>query len=63
MTQTEKRIFLIKYLLAENMEYRKLEIPQTIAEQKQLLHSLMNVRFPRYIDVDFLRVQNEYVQT
>lgn len=63
MTQTEKRIFLIKYLLAENMEYRKLEIPQTIAEQKQLLRSLMNIRVPRYIDVDFLRVQDEYLQT
>lgn len=49
MTQAEKRIFLIKYLLAEQSEYRKLEIPNTVQEQKVLLRSLMNVRPPRCI--------------
>lgn len=34
MTQAEKRIFLIKHLLAEQSEYRKLEIPKAVQEQK-----------------------------
>lgn len=62
MTQAEKRIFLIKYLLAEQPEYRKLEIPKAEQAQKQLLRSLMNVRPPMCIDADFLKVQNEYLQ-
>ena len=62
MTQAEKRILLIKHLLAEQPEYRRLEIPKTEQVQKQLLRSLMNVRPPRCIDADFLKVQNEYLQ-
>lgn len=29
MTQNERRIFLIKYLLAENPQYKKIEMPET----------------------------------
>ena len=62
MTQTERRIFLIKTLLGERMSYKGIDVPQSKTEQRTLLRSLMNVRSPGKIDDDFLAVQNEYLQ-
>lgn len=62
MTQKERRIFLIRSLLAERAEHRSIEIPSEAAEQKQLLRALMNVRPPVPADAVFLKVQDEYLQ-
>ena len=67
MTQTERREWLIKYLLSEPnspLEYRKIEIPPRDDEsaQKDLLRSLMNVRPPRPISDKFLKIQDEYLK-
>ena len=35
MTQNEKRLFLIKYLLNENSKYSDIIIPEDIEEQKR----------------------------
>lgn len=61
MTQTERRIFLIEYLLAEHPEWRKRPLPQTEAEQKYLLRSLVNVRESLPVSQEFLRIQDEYL--
>lgn len=61
MTQTERRIYLIRYLLAEQPEYRDIMIPEREAEQKWLLRALMNIRLPKRIEDDFLAVQDEYL--
>ncbi len=60
MTQAEKRLFLINYLLSERGE--SAEIPQDEYHQKRLLRSLFNIRMPAPIGEDFLRVQDEYLQ-
>ena len=62
MKQQDRRLFLIKYLLNEQPQYRNMQIPQSEAEQKRLLRSLMNVRHPKAIGDDFLEVQNTYLQ-
>lgn len=62
MDQGERRIFLIRELLREDMRYRDMEIPAGEEEQKQLLRGLMNVRPPRKIGMGFLKVQDEYLQ-
>lgn len=62
MDQGERRRFLIQELLQENVQYRDMEIPVGEAEQKQLLRGLMNVRLPRRIGKEFLKVQDEYLQ-
>ncbi len=62
MKQAERREKLIRYLLAENPEYRDVEIPQEETGQRRLLRGLMNVRMPGAIDENFLRVQDEYLQ-
>lgn len=62
MTQEDRRIDLIKELLAERPRYRDIPVPREKAEQKQLLRSLMNVRAPRQISKDFLAVQDGYLR-
>ncbi len=62
MEQAEKREYLIKTLLAEQLRYGDMEIPEEIGEQKILLRSLFNVRMPGKIGEEFLKVQDEYLQ-
>jgi len=62
MNQSEKRLFLIQSLLKERQEYQSIEIPVGAEGQRQLLRGLMNVRKPANIGLDFLQVQDEYLQ-
>ncbi|MCD7748344.1 MAG: protein-ADP-ribose hydrolase [Firmicutes bacterium] len=61
MTHGEKRLYLIKELLSEMPQYRDIDIPDNAEEQKRLLRSLMNIRSPRPIGKEFLKVQDEYL--
>ncbi|MCH5267869.1 MAG: protein-ADP-ribose hydrolase [Lachnospiraceae bacterium] len=62
MTQSERRIYLIRELLNEDAKYRGTEIPSEKDEQSDLLRGLMNVRQPGKISDDFLAVQDAYLQ-
>ena len=62
MNQNERRIFLIQELLKENKRYEDMEIPQDFEEQRALLRALMNVRIPKGINDEFIKVQDEYLQ-
>lgn len=62
MNQEERRIYLIQELLKENKTYSIMKIPETAAEQKQLLRGLMNVRLPGLAGEQFLKIQDEYLQ-
>ena len=62
MTQAQRRLFLIQSLLKENPEYRHLSIPAAPDSQRQLLRGLMNIRTPQRIGVDFLKMQDAYLQ-
>ena len=61
MKQSEKRRYLIEELLSEQPQYRNMEIPDDMEEQKRLLRGLMNMRAPRPIGKEFLKVQDEYL--
>ena len=62
MTQTKRREYMIRYLLDEQLKYKDTEMPDDIQAQKRLLRSLMNVRSPKSISEEFLRVQDDYLQ-
>lgn len=62
MTQTERRLFLIKELLREKPGYQDMDIPVYPQEQKDLLRSLLNIRMPRPASEEFLKVQDAYLQ-
>ena len=59
MDHKEKRRWLIRYLLDEKPGYRNIEIPSDATEQKRLLRSLFNVRVPRPISDDFLKIHED----
>ena len=63
MNQSEKRLFLIQSLLDERPSCQKQIIPADFERQKILLRGLMNVRRAYLIGADFLRVQDEYLQS
>lgn len=62
MTQTERRLFLIKEMLKEQPQYSKIEIPVGEQEQKIVLRSLFNIRMPLPVTDKFLAVQDAYLQ-
>ncbi len=62
MNQSERRLSLIQSLLKEKAEYQNIGIPQDAAGQRQLLRSLMNLRLPKAIDEEFLKVQDAYLK-
>lgn len=62
MTQNERLLWLIKYLLAENPRYSKIEIPDNADEQFILYRSLVNVRMPESISDEYLTLEDEYLQ-
>ena len=62
MTQSERRLFLIRTLLSEQPQYRALAVPEDEGERRRLLRSLMNVRAPGAIGEEFLAVQDAYLR-
>ena len=63
MEQAERRIYLIKALLAERPErYEGVKVPQETSRQRLLLRALLNVRPPEPVSGAFLRVQDAYLR-
>lgn len=62
MNQNERRLFLIRSLLNERLEYRDWRIPQDVSDQKLLLRGLLNVRPAQVCNSEFLRVQDAYLR-
>lgn len=61
MTHDEKRKYLIEALLEEEPQYKNMEIPVNEQEQNKLLRALMNVRAPRPVSEEFLRIQDAFL--
>ena len=59
MTRIDK---LIRYLIDENPEYSAMEIPETEQEKRDLFRALCNVREPKPVSEEFLRLQDEELQ-
>lgn len=53
---------LIEILLAEQHRYKEIAIPDSIDEKRALYRALVNVRSPRPIAENFLKIQDEFLQ-
>ncbi|MGM9991902.1 MAG: protein-ADP-ribose hydrolase [Candidatus Bruticola sp.] len=66
MNQSERRVFLISELLREAINSREIssstKIPDKEDKQKKFLRSLLNVRPPKAISSEFIKIQDEYFQ-
>lgn len=58
----EKLDYLIDYLIKENQNIKLKNIPKAEQEKKDLFRSLCNIRDPKEISEDFLKVQDEYLR-
>ena len=54
--------FLINYLLNEDPQYAELQIPSDLQGKRDLFRALRNVRPPRPVSEEFLRLQDEELQ-
>jgi len=54
---------LIEYLLKENPDYSAMGIPETEQGKRDLFRALCNVREPKPVSEEFLRLQDEELQT
>lgn len=63
MTQTERRLYLIKTLGQKDRRFDEYAAEQmTSAEQKRLLRAMMNVWEPAPIDEEYRRIEGEYLK-
>ena len=53
---------LIQYLLDEEPQYSEMQIPSDLQEKRNLFRALRNVRPPRPVSEEFLRLQDEELQ-
>ena len=53
---------MIQELLDEQKEYSHFSIPEDSGGQKDLLRGLLNVRAPKTLSREFLKIQDEYLK-
>ena len=51
--------YLIEYLLKEDLQYSEMEIPSDLQGKRDLFRALRNVRWPKPVSEEFLRLQDE----
>ena len=62
MTQSERLNYLINIFLKESDKYNNLNAGNSEKDKKALLRSLMNIRMPKTMSEDVLKIQNEYLR-
>lgn len=62
MNQSERQVYLIKYLLSESGRHAGMPVPESDEEQFKLLRSLMNIRPPKPVSEEFLAVQDDFLK-
>lgn len=61
--QEEKLDYLLEKFKADSDNYKNIEIPDNIIEKKRILRSLMNIRMPKKMPEEVIKVQDEYLST
>lgn len=61
MTQAERLDLLVEAFKADSVEYRDLDTPDSTEGKQRILRSLMNIRMPREMDAETLRLQDDYL--
>ena len=62
MTQEERLDYLLEEFKADSGTYRDIETPRNTDGKQKILRSLMNIRMPRTMSSDVIRVQDEYLK-
>lgn len=59
--QEERLDYLLQEFKEDSVQYRDLEVGESYEEKRMALRSLMNIRMPRHMAEDVLRVQDEFL--
>ena len=62
MNQNERLDYLIEAFKEDSGEYKNLKVPVDTDGKKRILGSLMNIRMPREINTEVLKIQDEYLK-
>ncbi len=62
MTQTERLDYLVEEFKEDSREYSDCETPEDIEGKKRFLRSLMNIRMPRKMPENVIRIQDDYLK-
>ena len=62
MTQKQRLDYLVERFKEDSGEYAGLQVGDSGEEKRRVLRSLMNIRMPRELDTETLRLQDEYLQ-
>lgn len=61
-TQEERLEFLIEEFKEDSGKYKNLELPEDTEGKKRILRSLMNIRMPKKMPEDVIRIQDAYLK-
>ncbi len=60
-TQEERLNYLLEEFKADSDNYKEIAIPDSIGEKQALLRSLMNIRMPKKMSDQVIRIQDDYL--
>lgn len=62
ITQEERLDYLVEEFKTDSGEYKDIETPKDEEGKRTILRSLMNIRMPRNMSSDVIRVQDEFLK-
>ena len=60
-TQEQRLDYLLEKFKSDSKKYKNMEIPNDIIKKQQMLRSLMNIRMPKKMIDEVIKVQDEYL--
>ena len=60
-TQEQRLDYLLEEFKSDSKKYKNMEIPNDIIKKQQMLRSLMNIRMPKKMTDEVIKVQDEYL--
>ena len=63
MDQKQRLDYLVEKFKEDSGEYRNLKVSDNDVEKRRILRSLMNIRMPRHMDEEILKVQDEFLKS
>lgn len=62
LTQEQRLDYLVEEFMADSDEYKNLKMPKDTEGKKRILRSLMNIRMPKNMAENVVKVQDEYLK-
>lgn len=59
--QEERLNFLLKEFKEDSVQYKELEVKDSYEEKRMMLRSLMNIRMPKSMQKDVVKIQDEFL--